>query len=202
MGRDGADGLREVKRAGGSTIAQDEATSGVFGMPRAAIERGPSSSWIPEIGRRLRALRPFAAPRDDRARGGRGPDPATRAESASPASQHPFIQAALGRVGPDRDPEAFLRRAADPARRRKLVARLIDEVTVKETSFLRDRQQLGRIDWRLLLQRARAAGAERLRVWAAPCATGEEAVHPRPARLRGLRPGGATGHDLRHRHLG
>ena len=35
------------------------------------------------------------------------------------ASQHPFIQAALGRVGPDRDPEAFLRRAADPARRRK-----------------------------------------------------------------------------------
>ena len=55
-----------------------------------------------------------------------------------------------------------------------MVARLIDEVTVKETSFLRDRQQLGRIDWRLLLQGARAAGAERLRVWAAPCATGEE----------------------------
>jgi chemotaxis methyl-accepting protein methylase len=91
------------------------------------------------------------------------------------ASQHPFIQAALGRVGPDRDPQAFLRRAADPATRRTLIGRLIDEVTVKETSFLRDRQQLGRIDWKLLLQGARAAGAERLRVWAAPCATGEEA---------------------------
>ena len=90
------------------------------------------------------------------------------------ASQHPFIHAALGRVGPDRDPEAFLRLAADPATRRRLVARLIDEVTVKETSFLRDRRQLGRIDWRLLVQGARAAGAERLRVWTAPCATGEE----------------------------
>jgi two-component system chemotaxis response regulator CheB len=39
MGDDGADGLLEMKRAGARTIAQDEATSIVFGMPKEAIAR-------------------------------------------------------------------------------------------------------------------------------------------------------------------
>ncbi len=39
-GDDGAAGLLEMRNAGGYTIAQDEATSIVFGMPRAAIEAG------------------------------------------------------------------------------------------------------------------------------------------------------------------
>jgi two-component system, chemotaxis family, protein-glutamate methylesterase/glutaminase len=40
MGDDGAQGLGEVKKAGGMTIAQDESSCVVFGMPKAAIERG------------------------------------------------------------------------------------------------------------------------------------------------------------------
>ncbi|HEY7188755.1 MAG TPA: chemotaxis response regulator protein-glutamate methylesterase [Vicinamibacterales bacterium] len=47
MGDDGAEGLLEMKRAGASTIAQDEASSVVFGMPRAAIDRGAVDEVLP-----------------------------------------------------------------------------------------------------------------------------------------------------------
>jgi two-component system, chemotaxis family, protein-glutamate methylesterase/glutaminase len=40
MGDDGARGLAALKQAGAPTLAQDEASSAVFGMPRAAIEQG------------------------------------------------------------------------------------------------------------------------------------------------------------------
>ena len=40
IGRDGARGIEDVKDSGGFTIAQDEATSTVFGMPKAAIATG------------------------------------------------------------------------------------------------------------------------------------------------------------------
>jgi two-component system chemotaxis response regulator CheB len=40
MGDDGANGLKELKDAGACTIAQDEATCIVFGMPQEAIKRG------------------------------------------------------------------------------------------------------------------------------------------------------------------
>lgn len=38
MGRDGVDGLQRVAGSGGHTVAQDEETSAIFGMPRRAIE--------------------------------------------------------------------------------------------------------------------------------------------------------------------
>jgi two-component system chemotaxis response regulator CheB len=40
MGRDGAKGLAAVKASGGATLAQDKATSLVYGMPKAAVELG------------------------------------------------------------------------------------------------------------------------------------------------------------------
>ena len=40
MGSDGVEGMLALKRAGARTIAQDEASCVVFGMPREAILRG------------------------------------------------------------------------------------------------------------------------------------------------------------------
>jgi len=40
MGADGANGLLKMKESGAKTIAQDEASSVVFGMPKEAIKVG------------------------------------------------------------------------------------------------------------------------------------------------------------------
>lgn len=47
MGKDGAKGLLALKNAGALTFAQDEATSAVYGMPRAAYEIGAVDSVCP-----------------------------------------------------------------------------------------------------------------------------------------------------------
>jgi two-component system chemotaxis response regulator CheB len=47
MGKDGAEGLRDIYEAGGITIAQDQKSSLVYGMPKAAAELGVVQSVLP-----------------------------------------------------------------------------------------------------------------------------------------------------------
>ncbi|NRD44306.1 chemotaxis protein CheB [Corallococcus exiguus] len=47
MGRDGARGLKEIRERGGRTIAQDEATCVVYGMPREAVLLGAAQQVLP-----------------------------------------------------------------------------------------------------------------------------------------------------------
>ena len=74
LGDDGARGLLDIRRMGGVTFAQDEASSVVFGMPRAALELGATEqalplSAMPEFIRQC-CLRPFS----DRLRGSGRPE--------------------------------------------------------------------------------------------------------------------------------
>jgi two-component system response regulator WspF len=58
MGRDGARGLKKLRDAGYHTIAQDQSTSAVYGMPKAAAALKAASEILPlqKIGPRLREL--------------------------------------------------------------------------------------------------------------------------------------------------
>ena len=47
MGKDGARGLLAMREAGARTLGQDEATSVVYGMPRAAFELGGVERQLP-----------------------------------------------------------------------------------------------------------------------------------------------------------
>ncbi len=47
MGRDGAEGMQSIAQAGGVTIAQDETTSVIFGMPKEAIDLGAAKLVLP-----------------------------------------------------------------------------------------------------------------------------------------------------------
>jgi chemotaxis protein methyltransferase CheR len=91
------------------------------------------------------------------------------------ATREKAVLAAVDRAAPGLGPSGFVRAASDPAGGRGLVDQLIDQVTVRETTFVRDRAQLDAIGWHGLLEAARAAGSDTIRVWSAGCASGEEA---------------------------
>ena len=47
MGRDGCDGMKAIKAAGGATLVQDEHSSVIYGMPRACVEAGVVDKVVP-----------------------------------------------------------------------------------------------------------------------------------------------------------
>jgi two-component system chemotaxis response regulator CheB len=62
MGRDGAQGLKEMKEAGSPTIVQDEATSVVWGMPGEAVALGAAEEVLPLLRIAGRVLERAAGP--------------------------------------------------------------------------------------------------------------------------------------------
>jgi chemotaxis protein methyltransferase CheR len=85
------------------------------------------------------------------------------------------LSAALARVRPGLDAAAFLQELQGGSGGRVLLASLVDEITVNETYFFRERGQIDGIPWLELRDVAQARGASKIRVWSAACSTGEEA---------------------------
>ena len=56
MGKDGAEGLSHIKSIGGATLAQDENTSVIWGMPKAAIDTGKVDYVLPPEGIRNKLI--------------------------------------------------------------------------------------------------------------------------------------------------
>jgi len=90
-------------------------------------------------------------------------------------SQMGALTAALGRVAPGMDAERFLVTLNDSPERQLLLGRLIDQVAIQETFFMREPRELEAIDWHRLLATAHARGSAEVSVWVSACASGEEA---------------------------
>ena len=67
MGRDGAQGLLQLRGLGWRTIAQDESSSVVWGMPKAAVEIGAAEEILPlaRIAEAIARLGPRSRPFPD-----------------------------------------------------------------------------------------------------------------------------------------
>jgi chemotaxis protein methyltransferase CheR len=92
-----------------------------------------------------------------------------------PINRLDSLAASLRRVRPGFGPPGFLRAIQHGVGGRALLESLVDEVTVNETYFFRERGQIDAIPWHELRDAAYARGASKLRVWCAACSTGEEA---------------------------
>lgn len=75
MGQDGEAGARHIREAGGQVIAQDQASSVVWGMPAAVVQAGLANAVVPlaemaaEINQRLAVCRPWFQPAESSSEG-------------------------------------------------------------------------------------------------------------------------------------
>lgn len=84
------------------------------------------------------------------------------------------LEAVADSIAPEMGTGELLGALAEPASGQRLLDRLIDEVTIKQTYFFREAYELGAVDWSVLFGEARARG-EAVRVWVPGCASGEDA---------------------------
>jgi len=90
-------------------------------------------------------------------------------------AQSAALAAALERASQGMELDRFLGALDDPAQRPALLGRLIDQVAIQETFFMREPRELEAIDWHQHLAAAHARGASEVNVWVCACASGEEA---------------------------
>ncbi len=116
-------------------------------------------------------------------------------------SQYRALAAAARRAAPDLDAAALLRALGDARSRPGLLRRLIDEVTINETFFLRQSAELEALDWATHV--GRRAGRGRFRRARLGCGLLHRGggLHARPAGQRGVRARTRAGRDPRDRHL-
>jgi two-component system chemotaxis response regulator CheB len=93
MGRDGAEGLLELRLAGGHTVAQDEATSAVWGMPGAAVGIGAAEEITPLNDIPAALLRALGRRKLHVSRSSTRPSGAVPAQGPDPPTQEPGLRA-------------------------------------------------------------------------------------------------------------
>ena len=189
-GSDGASGLRELRAAGGMTIAQRPNTAAHRGMPTAAIERGAVEVVVSpdEIGptlARFAGLPEWAKTSDVEIEDGARIEESARARLSSIFAAHGDID--LRNYKPGTIDRRLLRRmgiagydaldayldtvAADEVERRAL----IQDLLIGVTDFFRDSGPFELLAGEVIPGLVRRAGPEGLRFWVAGCSTGEEA---------------------------
>jgi hypothetical protein len=186
MGNDGARTMAALRAAGGRTIAESEETAVVWGMPGELVKAGGADHVLPST-RSPRQIVELVAADDFAGRASRK-RASERRRPAAPLR----VPVSPDRHAVRRD-QALLHRApaadrlsatgrptsrsisalrADPEERE----RLINAFTVNETYFYREEHQLACLSRSLLpdLITTRRPG-DKIRIWSAPCSTGEEA---------------------------